>query len=50
MLEVDGGAEVDDRSGSSLLSGSNTQSLEKDTSSSATRPLGPSPSSYLKTI
>lgn len=48
--EVVGGAEVGDVSGSSLLVGSNTQSLEKEMSSSATSPLWPSLSSYLKTI
>lgn len=50
VLEGVGGAEVGDVSGSLLLSGSNTHSLEKETSSSATSPLTPSPRSYLKTI
>lgn len=45
-----GGEEVGDVSGNLLLSGSNTHSLEKDMSSSATSPLGPSPGLYLKTI
>lgn len=42
-----GGVEVGDVSGSSLLAGSNTHSLEKEMPSSATRPRGPSPRSYL---
>lgn len=50
VLEDVGGAEVGDVSGSLLLSGSTTHSLEKDMSSSATSPLKPSPCSYLKTI
>ena len=50
MLEDVGGVEVGNVSGSSLLLGSNTHSLLKDTSSSATRPLRPCPCSYLKTI
>lgn len=50
VLEDVGGAEVGDVSGSLLLSGSNTHSLEKETSSSAMSPLTPSRRSYLKTI
>jgi len=54
MVESDevgvGGAEVEDGSGSLLLSGSNRHSLEKEMSSSATSPPRPSPRSYLKTI
>lgn len=50
VLEVIGGAEVVDVSGSLLLSGSNTHSLEKEMSSRAMRPLKLPPCSYLKTI
>lgn len=50
VLEDVGGAEVGGFSGSLLLSGSITHSLEKEMSSSATSPLKPSPCSYLKTI
>ncbi|TNN55457.1 hypothetical protein EYF80_034339 [Liparis tanakae] len=45
-----GGAEVEDGSGSLLLSGSNRHSFEKEMSSSATSPPRASPRSYLKTI
>lgn len=50
VFEDVGGAEVEDVSGSLLLSGSNMHSREKEISSSATSPLGPSARSYLKTI
>lgn len=45
-----GVTEVGEGSGSSLFSGSNTHSLEKEMSSRATSPLCPSPCTYLKTI
>lgn len=43
-VEAVGGADVGGVSGSLLLSGSKIHSLEKEMSSSATRPLGVSPS------